>query len=145
LLESFHMMPVELVEASGTLLMAFSEGIDYTMLYAIEQMLGLRTEACLVCPSTMQKSLEALRRQRRSSDIVFEHLDDAEECIHIIGNYSAKVKARQIRLAKCGEHLWVRMERLRREAVNLVVRVPSEDAASTLVIVSYAAPVTLPA
>lgn len=144
LLETFQMMPVELVEASGTLLMAFSEGIDYTMLYAIEQMLGFRTEACLLCPSSMQKSLEALRQQRGSSDIIFEHLDDAGECVHIIGNYIAKVKARQIRLAKCGEHLWVRMERLGQEAVNLVVRVPADGARAALVPVP-AAPVTLPA
>jgi len=63
--ESFQMMPVELVEATGTLLMAFSEGIDYTVLYAIEQMLGYHTEPCLVCPSTLKKSLQALARHRQ--------------------------------------------------------------------------------
>jgi Type II secretion system (T2SS), protein E, N-terminal domain len=127
LLQSFQMIPVELVEASGTLLMAFSERIDYGMLYAIEQMLGLRTEACLVCPSTMRTSLQALTQPRATSDIVFEHMEDTAECIHIIGNYSAKVEAREIRVAKCGEHLWVRMERERKESVNLVLRVPDHS------------------
>lgn len=129
LLESFQMMPVEMVEASRTLLIAFSEGIDYTMLYAIEQMLGLRTEACLVSPSTMQKSLQALAQHRGSTDIVFERLEDAGECAQIISNYSAKVEATEIRFAKCGEHLWVRLERLRREAVNLVLRVSADSSA----------------
>jgi hypothetical protein len=124
LLESFQMMPVELVEATGTLLVAFSEGINYTVLYAIEQMLGYRTEACLVCPRILQKSLQAQARRRGSSDVVFDRVEDIGECAHIIGNYSARVKAEEVRLARCGEHLWIRLERLRHDAVNLLLRVP---------------------
>jgi len=124
LLESFQMMPVELVEATGTLLMAFGEGIDHTVLYAIEQMLGYRTEACLVCPSTLRKSLQEQVRHRGSDDVIFDRVEDIGECVRIIGNYSAKVKAEEVRFARCGEHLWIRLERPRHEAVNLVLRVP---------------------
>jgi hypothetical protein len=124
LLESFQMIPVELVEATGTLLMAFSEGIDYTMLYAIEQMLGFHTEPCLVCPSSLQKSLQVLARQRAAIDVVFDRTKDAGECARIIGSYTAKVKAEEVRVAWCGEHLWIRLERLRQEAVTLVLRAP---------------------
>jgi hypothetical protein len=124
LLESFQMMPVELVEATRTVLMAFSESIDYTVLYAIEQMLGLRTEPCLVCPSIMQPSLQALARQRGASDVVFDGLQDLGECAHIIGSYSANVKAREVRFARCGEHFWIRLERWQQEAVTLVLRAP---------------------
>lgn len=67
LLESFQMMPVELVAATRTLLMAFSEGIDYAALYAIEQMLGYRTEPCLVPPSTLRASLQALAQVRAAA------------------------------------------------------------------------------
>jgi hypothetical protein len=122
LLESFQMMPVELVEATGTLLVAFSEGIDYTVLVAIEQMLGYRTEACLVSPSALQKGLQSLARQAGSSDVVFDRMEDVRECAHIIGSYSTKVKAEEIRMARCGDHLWIRLERLRQEAVTLVLR-----------------------
>jgi hypothetical protein len=131
LLESFQRIPVELVEATKTLLVAFSEGIDYTVLYAIEQMLGYHTEACLVCPSTLQKGLQALAGQRSASDVVvqrdvvFERMEDAGECARIIGNYSAKVKAREVRLARCGDHLWIRLERLRQEAVTIVLHTGS--------------------
>jgi hypothetical protein len=130
LLESFQMIPVELVEATGTLLMAFSEGIDYTMLYSLERMLGCRTDACLVCPSTLQQSLQTLARRRGTSDIVFDRVQNAGECIRIIGNYSANVRAQEVRLARCGAHLWVRLERLRQETVNLVLRVPGTNASS---------------
>lgn len=125
LLESFRMMPVELVEATGILFIAFSEGIDYTVLYAIEQMLGYRTEACLVCPSILQRSLQGRARPRGASDVVIEGVADARECAHIIGSYSAKLKAEEVRFARCGEHLWIRLERLRHETINLVLRVPA--------------------
>jgi hypothetical protein len=124
LLESFRMVPVELVEATGILFIAFSEGIDYTVLYAIEQMLGYRTEACLVYPSILQKSLQARTRPRGSSDVVIDGVADARECAHIIGSYSAKLKAEEVRFARCGEHLWIRLERLQHETINLVLRVP---------------------
>lgn len=126
LLESFQMMPVELVEASGTLLVAFSEGVDYTILVAIEQMLGYRTEACLVCPSALQKGLQSLARRKGSSDVVFDRMEDVRECAHIIGSYSAKVKAEEIRMARCGDYLWIRLERPRHEAVTLVLRTGGE-------------------
>jgi hypothetical protein len=131
LLESLQMMPVELVEATGTLLIAFSEGIDYTVLLAIEKMLGYRTEACLVCPSTLRENLQARARRRESSDVVFDRTEDARECAHIIGSYSAKVKAEEIRVARCGDHLWIRLERLREEAVTLVLRTSSQRETSS--------------
>jgi hypothetical protein len=124
LLESFHMMPVELVEATGTLLMAFSEGIDYSVLYAIEQMLGYHTEVCVVGPSALQKSLQTLAARRGASDVVFDRTKDAGECVRIIGSYSAKVKAEEVRVVRCGEHLWIRLERFEQDAVTLVLRAP---------------------
>lgn len=125
LLESFQMMPVGFAAATGTLLMAFGEGIDYTVLYAIEQMLRHRTDTCLVCPSTLQKSLQAMVRSGRARDVIFHRRQNASECARIIGNYSAKVGAEEVRLARCGEHLWIRLERLRQEAVTLVLRLSS--------------------
>lgn len=122
LLESFQMIPVELVEASGTLLMAFSEGIDYTVLYAIEQMLGYRTEACFVSPSILQTSLQKLARRPGPGDVIFDRIKDAGECAGIIGSYSTAVRAEVVRLAQCGEHIWVRLERAQEKTVTLVMR-----------------------
>ncbi len=128
LLESFQMIPVEFAEATRTLLIAFSQGIDHTVLYAVEQMLGYRTEACFVCPSTLRKGLQALEQRRETNDVVFERMEDVRECARIIGSYSTKVGAEEVRLARCGRHIWIRLERLRRETVNLVLRAPAEVA-----------------
>jgi hypothetical protein len=128
LLESFQMIPVELVESTGNLLMAFSQGIDYSVLYAIEQMLGYHTEACLVSQGTLQKSLQALARRRGAGDVVFDRTKDAAECVRIIGSYSAKVRAEEVRVTRCGDHLWVRLERPRQDAVTLLLRAPETSA-----------------
>jgi hypothetical protein len=115
---------VEFAAAAGTLLIAFGEGVDHTMLYAIEQMLGCRTEACLVCPSALQKGLHGLAQRRGAGDVVFDRMEDAGECARIIGSYATKVGAEQVRMARCGKHIWIRLESLSREAVNLVLRTP---------------------
>jgi Type II secretion system (T2SS), protein E, N-terminal domain len=128
LLESIQMIPVEFAEASQTLLIAFSEGIDHSVLYAVEQMLGYRTEACFVCPSVMQKGLEALAQIRGSGDIIFDRVEDARECARIVVSYAAKVAAEEIRLVKCGHHLWIRLRQPEREAVNLVLRTSTAQA-----------------
>jgi hypothetical protein len=127
LLECFQVVPVELVEATGSLLMAFGEGIDYRILYAIEQMLGYHTQPCLVCPSTLRKSLLSIARHHGPNDVVFDCQQDAAECAHIIGNYASTAGAEVVRIARCGGHLWVRMERPRREAVSLVLRAPQHS------------------
>jgi Type II secretion system (T2SS), protein E, N-terminal domain len=123
LLESYQMFPVELVETTRTLLMAFSERIDYTVLYAIEQMLRCRTQACVLSPSIMRKSLDMVA-QRGGADVVFDRMESTGECARIIGSYTAKVKAEEVRMSRCGEHLWIRLERLRQQPVTLVLRAP---------------------
>jgi len=128
LLESIQMIPVEFAEASQTLLIAFSEGIDHSVLYAVEQMLGYRTEACFVCPSVLQKGLEALAQVRGSGDVIFDRVEDARECASIIVSYAAKVAAEEIRLVKCGHHLWIRLQQPERETVNMVMRTSTAKA-----------------
>ena len=70
LLESFVMIPVEYVETTATLHIAFGEGIDYSVLYAIEQMLGCRTESCMAVPSLVRQNLQSLSERRGESEVV---------------------------------------------------------------------------
>jgi len=123
LLECFQMMPAGFSAATGTVLMAFSEGIDHTVLYAIEQMLEYRTQACFVCPSVLQRGLRALGERDGARDVVLERLEDAGECARVIGSYASRMGAEEVRLAQCGSHLWIRLTGERRDPVNLVLRV----------------------
>lgn len=131
LLKAFQMMPVEMVEASRTLLVAFSDGVDYTVLYAIQSMLGYHTESCLVNTSLLQAHLQTLARIRVSDDVVFDRVQHSE-CAQIIVSYTAKVGAKDVRLARCGNHLWARLERPKRAALNLVLSTPPETVLTLL-------------
>jgi len=109
LLESFVMIPVDYVEATATLHVAFGEGIDYSILYAMEQMVGCRTESCLAVPSFVHREIRALSLRRAESEVVFERVADGSEFSRIVRSYSIRLAASEIRLAVCGPYLWVRL------------------------------------
>ncbi|MBZ5679090.1 MAG: hypothetical protein LAO24_03175 [Acidobacteriia bacterium] len=127
LLDSFRMIPVDFVEATSTLHIAFGEGIDYSVLYAIERMLDCHTQACLCSQDVLRSSLAAISEQRRRTEIVFDRVADALEFARIIRSYATKVAASEIRIALCGSCIWVRLERTAPTALNLIFRIVPED------------------
>jgi hypothetical protein len=122
LLQSFFMIPVNYVAATETLHLAFGDGIDYSVLYAIEQMLGCHTEFCLAVPSLVRQQLDALAGPRAESEVTFERVADSFEFSRIIRSYSLRVSAAEIRLAACGPHLWVRLLRPSHPPLDLLLR-----------------------
>jgi hypothetical protein len=109
LLEAFVMIPVDYVESKATLHIAFSEGIDYSLLYAIEQMVGCRTESCLAVPSFVRRHLQARSLARVESEVVFDRVADGGEFSRIVRSYSVRLAATELRLAVCGPYSWVRL------------------------------------
>jgi hypothetical protein len=135
LLQSFSMFPVDYVEATGTLHMAFSEGIDYSALHAIEQMLGCRTNPCLALPSRLRPHLEALAVARDEDEVVFDRVEDVAESARIVRSYAARVSATEIRLTSCGDQLWIRLLRPSARTssgrpLDLLLQTPPDSAVS---------------
>jgi hypothetical protein len=126
LLESFVMIPVEYVETTATLHIAFGEGIDYSVLYAIEQMLGCRTESCMAVPSLVRQNLQTLSGCRGESEVVFDRVADGAEFLRIVRSYCLRLAASEIRLAACGPHVWVRLLRPSRPPLDLLLRTPRD-------------------
>jgi hypothetical protein len=129
LLESFVMIPVDYVETTATLHIAFGEGVDNSILYAIEQMLGCHTESCMAVPSYVRQHLQTLSGRRAESEVVFDRVTDGAESARIILSYCARLAASEVRLAACGPHLWVRLLRPSRPAMDLLLRAPRDDSA----------------
>ena len=122
LLQSFFMIPVNYIEATETLHVAFGEGVDYGVLCAIEQMLGCHTEFCLAVPSLVRQHLDALAGPRVESEVAFDRVADSSELSRIIRSYSLRVSAAEIRLAACGPHVWVRLLRPSHPPLDLLLR-----------------------
>jgi hypothetical protein len=125
LLERFRMLPVRFVAQTNLLFMAFCEGVDYTALYAIEQIMGCRTEPCLISPSLMDLALEQLAHAPRSRDLLFESSREAAEMARIACGYALKLGADDVRIAGCGVYIWARLQRNDKEEVtNLLFQRP---------------------
>jgi hypothetical protein len=127
LLESCVMIPVGYVEATATLHMAFGEGIDYSVLYAIEQMVGCRTEPCMAVPSFVRRNLQTLSRRRRESEVVFDCVTDTAEFARIVRSYCIRIAASEINLAACGPHLWLRLFRSSCPPLDMLLRSPRDS------------------
>ncbi|HTW57911.1 MAG TPA: hypothetical protein VMD99_07275 [Terriglobales bacterium] len=132
-LESFAMVPVGYARTRSTLYIAFSEGIDYRALYAIEQIMGCRTEPCMARPSWVRRRLRGLAEHRAEgevaeSEMVFERVTSQAELSRIIRSYAVHLAASEIRLAACGSRLWARLLRPSRPALDLLLH-SAEDRA----------------
>lgn len=130
LLENANLVPVDYSEATRTLHVAFGEGIDYNVLYALEKMIGCHTEACMAVPSFIRVSLQALTHQRGEHESSFAALTEGPELVRILRSYCIRVSATEIRLAACGGLLWVRLVRLARPPLDLVFRSPQAASAT---------------
>ncbi|HEV3512247.1 MAG TPA: hypothetical protein VGS05_11130 [Candidatus Sulfotelmatobacter sp.] len=128
LLQHFSMVPVHYVESTSTLHLAFSEGVDYTVLYAIEQMTGCHTEACFATPAFVRAQLAPLCAHRAESEIVFSHFPDVDEVCSMIRSYCSRLHASEMKVARCGSDLWVRLLRNSRSPLDLILHSPAASA-----------------
>ena len=109
LLESLQMLPVHYLSSSKLLYLAFSQNLDRTSLYAVERLLGDHTVACVVPETEMQVALGELKGLSRPSEFVFETLRDAMEMAGTIREYSLKIGAEELRMARPSGFLWARL------------------------------------
>ena len=120
IMHSFSLIPVDFVPASGTLHIAFRNGIDYGVLYAIEQMLELHTEPCMALASIVDRELNTHSECRGDFEITFERSSDTREVAAVLCNYTRRVAATELRLASCGLHLWARLFRANKRPLDLL-------------------------
>jgi hypothetical protein len=127
LLHAFEMVPVHYARATRVLYMAFARDIEYRALLAIEQIMECKAEPCLANPTAVQLLLAELEEQHRGSDLNFKHASSPEEMCRITSSYAATLGGEGVRLARCGDHIWVRI-RARKDSVNRVFSQPHTSA-----------------
>lgn len=143
LLEYLRMMPVHYAAATQVLHVAFCDGIDHTILYAIERMLDCRTEACLVGRSSMTKALESTASAARPAERMFAGTEDPLEMARITSGYAQQMGAREVRIEGCGDHLWVRLV-AETDVANLLFRRRSTAPSLQARVVDGSLPLPLP-
>jgi hypothetical protein len=110
LMENGHMLPVHYLRLQQTLYLAFVEGIDRTALYAVEQMLHMRTIPCVVTESAMLDALEELRALGDAPTTIFDGRIEPHEMARTTRSYACQVGAKDAWIARSGRFFWIRMQ-----------------------------------
>jgi hypothetical protein len=111
-LDSFQMLPVHCLPASGLLYVAFSSRVDYTALYAIEQMLEYRTEPCLAQESYIESALQTLHQQASPQDIPIAGPLRPSTISSATVQEVLNLGAREVRVVGCADNIWIRLSAL---------------------------------
>jgi hypothetical protein len=109
LLDTFRMLPVHCAPAMGMLHVAFSSRVDYTALYAIEQMLEFHTEPCVAQESYIDKALERLHRESWSTDTPIAGPIEPSIISGATVQHAMMFGAQEVRVVGCADEIWVRL------------------------------------
>jgi hypothetical protein len=110
ILEASHMALVHYLPTSQSLYVAFSDGIDFGALRALEQMLECNTQPCVIGGSEMAETLESLRQIPRASETVLDRVRDPVKLAAATREWAESNEAERVRAVLAPEHVWVRLE-----------------------------------
>ncbi|HEV2398273.1 MAG TPA: hypothetical protein VGS27_15130 [Candidatus Sulfotelmatobacter sp.] len=125
LLEYHLMAPVAFVEPTATLHVAFADHVDYSVLYAVEQMTGCHTEPCIALPSFIHSRIESIRKQQEDTEITFECDPETLEFPRIVQSYCARLTVPEIKVNICDPYIWVRLFTAVRSPMDLLFHWPA--------------------
>ena len=121
LVERYRILPVRLLEPTRLLYVGCTERVPYDVLYAVEKMLELRTEPCIISDSAFASQLRQHVNDTADNDIVVESLTSPAEVAHMTRSYAQQLQADEVRYAVCGSYVWLRVHG-RRHRLNLLYR-----------------------
>jgi len=124
ILEAFQMLPLQYASTTQTLYLACGQRCDHAALYAIERIIGCRTQPCVGGPKDIAWQLERLRRQPRPHEVEFGPVGDTAEMSRISLSYITRVGADEVQAERVGPMIWLRLKS-RASYTNLVFRLPS--------------------
>jgi hypothetical protein len=125
LIQRYQAIPVFYNRTESRLYVGFLEGVSHALLYSLEQMLGCRTQPCIVPSSTYERQLEWQTRWLESETVMINQRQDGIEMAQTIGNYAQQVRTERCSLTCCEDHLWTRLERSGGFHVDFLFRLPT--------------------
>ena len=124
LVQRYLAVPVLYSQRRSVLYVGFREGVDHSFLLSLEQMLGCRTQPCILPPATYRRQLEIMAFTLQSETILIRERQDGVAMTRTIGNYAEQLRAQSCRLTCCDDLLWIRLERAAGVPVDFLFRLP---------------------
>ena len=112
----YTMVPLRQTAATKTLMMGFVQGVEYSPLYAVEQITGYKAQPCFVTPTDYWNQVEAQREANNADELIFDSMQTPEEMTKVVCNYGALLNAAEISIVRCREFLWARAKGGKRTA-----------------------------
>lgn len=107
LMQRYKMLPVHFVKQTNKLHLAFAQVVDHSILYSIQQMLGVTTEACIADESSLLRVIGCAAHQERPAEYVLNSLS-CTELVSMIAGYVLRLRSERIFAANCNDQIWVR-------------------------------------
>jgi hypothetical protein len=108
LLQAASALPVHHSTAGKVLHLAFTRRVDYTLLYAVEQMTGYRATPCVAADGAVAQALEQVQHATAAHETVFDSVRQPPEMARMAVDYARKLGAAKVQLAAAAGHLWFR-------------------------------------
>ena len=123
ILEAFQMIPLQFVAATKIISIGFGQRVDHGALYAIENILDCRTQPCVAGRKMVADELAQMRQhwQPRQRELEFGLMRDFGEIKRVAVSYMLRLGADEIRLARVGDFIWLRL-RVRKLFTDLLFR-----------------------
>ena len=109
LLEMAEMIPVHHIPTSQHLYVAFVDRVNYSALYALEQMLECHTEPCLAVQSHIMQALNELRSRPRPVEFLVDNISDPAEMASTILAHAMRLNAMDVKVNGFDGFIWARL------------------------------------
>jgi type II secretion system (T2SS) protein E len=122
LLRSLRMLPVHHNLHARTLHIAFCDAVDYSALHVIEQMLEVKTVACIARESEIHSALQRMSALSPSAGQIGKMNYETREMARICRSRFFQADGKDAKALRCGPYIWVRI--LAKQSVDLLFRNP---------------------
>jgi hypothetical protein len=127
LIQLYSAIPLHYVPKTKRLFVGFVHGVEYGLLYAIEQMTGCNTQPCFVTPSDfeiqmrLREQMQDLSGDTTPKELTFEGVQTPAEMAQILCSHGVDIEADEAIVSRCREYLWTRLK-YGSQAVDLFFR-----------------------
>jgi hypothetical protein len=113
----YSVMPLHHFAAKNRLLVGFVQGVEYGLLYTLEQMTGYATEPCFITPTDFVQQMQQLDKmndlrgegEKRASEQVFADIRMPVEMARVLCRQAIDIEADEAVIGKCRDYIWARL------------------------------------
>jgi hypothetical protein len=131
LLRAATAVPLHYSAAGGRLLLGFVYRVEHTLLHAVEQVVGCRTEPCFITPTEFEARMEQRTTAADCEERVFDEPGTPAQMANVLGGLAVEVGAREVSFVNCRDYVWTRITGKRRRVDVLFRSRRSADPALT--------------